>query len=64
MIFFDDSEPLLKVESFYKENDKICDIGILTFSEKAIAWMLEHYECEKVSEAAGANGARPILQHG
>lgn len=58
--FFDDSEPLLKVEGFYEKHDKICDIGILTFSEKVIAWMLAHYECEKVSEIGSANGARSI----
>lgn len=58
--FFDDSKPMLKVEYFYEKSDIICDIGILTFSEKVMKWMLAHYECEEVSEVASANGARPI----
>ncbi len=58
--FYDCSEPMLKVEYFYQESRKISDIGIITFSEKVIEWMLRNYKCEKVAEIGCANGARTV----
>lgn len=59
-IFYDDSEPMLTVDKFYKKTDKLCDVGIITFSEKVMEWMLDNYRCEKAAEALSANGARAI----
>ena len=59
-VFFDNSEPLIKVESFYQKSDKVSDIGIITFSEKVIDWMLHNFKCEKVAEIGCANGARAV----
>lgn len=58
--FFDNSEPMLKVEYFYHTSEKVSDIGIITFSEKVIEWVLRNYKCEKVGEICCANGARAI----
>ena len=59
-IFFDDSEPMLTVDKFYGRTKKVCDVGIITFSEKVMEWMLREYECEKAAEVVSANGNRPI----
>lgn len=59
-IFFDGSEPMLTVDKFYGRTKKVCDVGIITFSEKVMEWMLGEYECEKAAEVVSANGNRPI----
>lgn len=59
-IFFDGSKPMLAVDKFYGRTKKVCDIGIITFSEKVMEWMLGKYECEKAAEVGSANGARAI----
>lgn len=58
--FFDDSEPMIRVEDFYEKQEKICDICVITFSIKAMEWLRRNYECRQVAEIGCANGARPV----
>ena len=55
------SEPMLTPELLYGKHEKICDICIITFSQAAIEWALEHLECHEAAVIRSANGDRPIF---
>lgn len=55
-----ESEPMLTPELLYGRQEKICDICVITFSEAAINWALEHLECSRAAIIRSANGDRPI----
>lgn len=58
--FDNQTEPLITPESFYGKHEIICDVCVITFSEKVMEWALAHLPCEKVAEIGCCNGNRPI----
>lgn len=58
--FDDKTEPLLTPEAIYGTHEKICDVCVITFSDRVIEWALQHLRCEKAAEIQCCNGNRPI----
>ena len=54
------TEPLLTPEAVYGKHEKICDVCVITFSDKVIEWALRYLDCEQAAEIGCCNGNRPI----
>lgn len=59
--FYDiESEPIVKLESFYGPKRKIVEKCIFIFSKVIYDHILEEFDCEKIFEVGSANGNKPI----
>lgn len=58
--FDPETEPIISPAAFYGEQQRICDICIVTFSYQIYENVLDAFSCEKIAEIRSCNGRQPI----
>ncbi|SDB64182.1 nucleoside phosphorylase [Butyrivibrio sp. INlla16] len=58
--FYDETEPIVKLEHFYGEQKHLVDKCIIIFSKEIHDHILEKFHCEEIASLGACNGSIPI----
>jgi len=60
--FDDTTEAIISPDSFYRDEAKLCDVCIITFSNNVMINILNSFRCEKIAEMVTVNGPIPFYK--